>query len=221
MDSFSTTLRLNRFQDFDFEYAFRTWENQKGYPVVRVMYNAQSQAYELTQQRFFEQKSYGVNDTTKWYIPINYASSDSPNFEDTRITDYFEDSANTKQISAPQSSWFVFNKQQLSYYRVDYDTANWNAIKALLHSDNFNTIHVMNRAQLIDDTFALANAGYHNDFTLAFDIMGYLERETDFFPFYPAYRYLNNLYTVFGPTNDFLNVRKILRQISYFFNLIY
>lgn len=174
----------------------------------------------LTQQRFFEQKSYGVNDTSKWYIPINFATADNPNFDDTSITHYFEDTEVQKVIPSPQTAWFIFNKQQLSYYRVDYDTANWNALKAGLNSAAYSTIHVMNRAQLIDDSFALANAGYHSDYNLAFEIMSYLERETDFFPFYPAYRYLNNLWNIFGPMNNYLRVRMICFSIFLFLYFI-
>jgi aminopeptidase N len=170
------------------------------------VYDAQGQSFALHQNRFFEQKSQGVNDTTRWYIPINFATSDNPNFDDTTITHYFDDLEMEKRIPATPSTWFVFNKQQWGYYRVDYQVSNWNALKTVLNSNGFTAVHVMNRAQLIDDSFALANAGYHSDYDLAFGIMSYLQRETDFFPFYPAYRYLNNLYTVFGRVNSYLNV---------------
>lgn len=208
MDAFTATTRKYGFTDFNFDYAFRTWEHQRGYPVVHVRYNSQSGSFELTQERFFEQKSYGVNDTSSWYIPVNYATANNPNFDDTRITDFFKDTETTKQISATPGDWYVFNKQQFGYYRVDYDIANWIAIRDVLNSNNFNQIHVMNRAQLVDDSFALANAGYHSDYVLAFDIMSYLKRETDFFPFYSSYKFLYNLFTVFGPTNVYLNVKR-------------
>lgn len=206
MDAFTNALRDNSFTDFNFDYAFRTWENQRGYPVVSVDYTAGS--FVLTQERFFEQKSYGLNDTSRWYIPINYATQNNPNFETTAITDYFRDTQVELEIPATPGTWYVFNKLQRGYYRVNYNSANWIALRDILNSANFNDIHVMNRAQLIDDSFALANAGYHQDFVLAFDIMSYLVRETDFFPFYPTYRYMSNLYNVFGPLNAYLNVSK-------------
>lgn len=214
-------MRSNRFQDFDFEYAFRTWELQKGYPVLNVWYNDQTQSYVLTQKRFFDQATLSTNDTTKWFIPINFATSDDPNFGDASFTHYFLDSENEKVISANKSSWYVFNKQQLGYYRVDYDSENWIAIKNVLKSVNFNSIHVMNRAQIIDDSFALANSGYHTDYSLAFGIMSYLQRETDFFPFYPTWRYLYNLYNVFGPKNTYLNVRIKFFNLKIFSNLFF
>lgn len=216
MDAFTSAILYHRFTDFEFDYAFRTWENQKGYPVVNVDYTAGS--FRLTQERFFEQKSYGVNDSTSFYIPINYATANSPNFETTAITDYFRDTEVVKVITATPGQWYVFNKQQRGYYRVNYNTANWIALRDLLKGANFNQIHVMNRAQLIDDSFALANAGYHQDYELAFDIMSYLKQETDFFPFYPTYRYINNLYTIFGPTNSYLNVSKSYNFYSIYFN---
>lgn len=205
MDAFTSALRDHRFTDFDFDYAFRTWENQRGFPVVNVDYSAGS--FKLTQERFFEQKSYGLNDTSSYYIPINYATQSNPNFDSTAITDYFKDTEVTKEIAAAPGLWYVFNKQQRGYYRVNYNTPNWIALRDVLNGATFSQIHVMNRAQLIDDSFALANAGYHQDFVLAFDIMSYLKQETDFFPFYPTFRYMSNLYTVFGPSNSYLNVR--------------
>ena len=207
MDAFTSTLLRNQFNDFNFERAFRTWENQGGFPLLHVEYDPATSAYMLTQQRFFQEKSLRENDESSWYIPINFATSDNPNFDDTMITHYFEETEAFKQIQAEQSDWYVFNRQQLSYYRVDYDVNNWNALKNVLNSDAFTSIHVMNRVQLIDDSFALANAGYHENYQLAFDIMKYLERETDFFPFYPTFRYILNLWTVFGPSNVYLNVR--------------
>lgn len=215
MDAFTAATRANGFTDFNFDYAFRTWERQRGYPVVHISYNSQTGNFELTQERFFEQKSYGVNDTSKWYIPINYATQNTPNFDDTRITDYFKDTESVKLISATPGNWYVFNKQQFGYYRVDYDSANWIAIRDVLNSNNFNQIHVMNRAQLVDDSFALANAGYHNDYSIAFDIMSYLRRENDFFPFYSAFKFLYNLIDVFGPTNVFIRVSHLINLMNF------
>jgi aminopeptidase N len=209
MDAFTQTIRAHNFNDFDFDSAFRTWENQRGYPYLDVLYNSQSSSFELTQHRFFEQKNLTDNSNPLWVIPINYATQLNPSFEDTKFTNYFNAFPDTYLISAPApGQWYVFNKQQIGYYRVNYDNSNWIALRDALNSNNFNQIHVMNRAQLIDDSFAFANAGYHDDYILAFDIMSYLQRETDFFPFHPTNRYLSNLYNIFGRNNVYLNVRK-------------
>lgn len=46
----------------------------------------------------------------------------------------------------------------LGYYRVNYDRPNWIALARVL-SESTNTIHLLNRAQLVDDAFNLARNG--------------------------------------------------------------
>lgn len=63
----------------------------------------------------------------------------------------------------------------------------------------------MNRVQLIDDAFALAQGGYI-DYSIPYDIVKYLDREDDFFPWYTLYRYTNTLFTIYGAKNEKLIV---------------
>jgi aminopeptidase N len=194
---------------FNFDRAFRTWETQKGYPVIDVKFNSTSQSFQITQQRFFNVEAQRVADGSSWFIPFNYATAENANFDDTKITDFYMDGEDAWHIFAPThqaSNWFLFNKQQTGYYRVNYDASNWAALSDLLYSSNYNTIHVMNRAQLIDDSFALTNAGYLSDFQTPYEILRYLVNEDDYFPWYAANRYLSTLYSIYGGNNDVLNV---------------
>jgi aminopeptidase N len=187
-------MRLNTFFELDFGRAFRTWENQAGYPLITVRYDIPSQSFRIVQQRYWEKKKENSNDTSSWYIPLNYATAANPNFEDTKISSYFIDGTNNRQIfhsGLDASQWYIFNKQQFGYYRVNYDENNWRALTNALNSDDYEKIHVLNRVQLIDDSMALAIGGYNN-FDIAYDILKYLTRENDFFPFYAAYRYMNS-----------------------------
>lgn len=215
MDAFTATMQRNNLNAFNFDTAFRSWENQKGYPVLNVRFDLSLQAFVLTQERFFEQKSYGVGDNSSWFIPLSYYTSTAGNADDTRATEYFLQGSPSKAIPVSQfnsDQWVIFNKQQRSYYRVNYDRYNWQALSLTLSSDNFNKIHVMNRAQLIDDSFALVEAGYLDDYETAYDILKYLTREDDFFPWYPANRYISPLITVFGFKDQTL--QKFIRILS-------
>lgn len=78
-------------------------------------------------------------------------------------------------------NWIVVNSQQSGYYRVNYDNASWRLLSEQLNNGNFEQIHVLNRAQLVDDSLNLAQAG-RIDFGVAFDILRYLSRETDNVP---------------------------------------
>ena len=209
MDAFTETLARYGYNKLDFDRAFRTWERTKGYPVINVSYMSDIQSFRVTQERFFSTKAQRINDGSSWYIPLNYATSKNPNFEDTSVTDYFVDGEAMWNILATQhdsQSWYVFNKQQRGYYRVNYDASNWKLLSNALSSVDYNKIHVMNRAQLIDDSFALVSAGYLEDYETAYDILKYLVNEDDFFPWYTANRNINPLYSIFGNKNAVLNV---------------
>lgn len=196
------------FSDFDFDAAFRTWELQKGYPLIHVSFT-QSRQFHVTQQRFFTNKQDVTSDFSSWYIPLNFATASTPNFDDTNITNYYVNGQDMIMIEAPTqfdaSQWFVFNKQQLGYYRVNYDFNNWHALILALNSDDFEKIHVLNRAQLVDDSLSFAAGGYL-DYSVVFGILGYLSRETEYTPWSAADRFISQLYATFGPLNDDLNV---------------
>lgn len=221
IDSIVLTLKENSAYKIDFERAFRTWENQRGYPLLNVKYDPSARVFRLTQERFFETKKVNSDDQSSWYIPINFATSLSPNF-DTAISYYFDNE--DQELTIPISNfdlsyWYVFNKQQLGYYRVNYDTANWRSLSYALNSNEYSKIHIMNRNQLIDDSFALAQGGYI-DLSVAYDILKYLEREDDFFPWYTCYRYLNSLFTIYGNSNEKLivSINLLLCMCNLIFN---
>lgn len=88
-------------------------------------------------------------------------------------------------------AFYLLNTQQVGYYRVNYDIVNWNAIKETLKKD-VNAIHVLNRAQIVDDLFNLAEAGYL-DYGFTFDILEYLTEETEYQPWKSALRGLDQL----------------------------
>jgi hypothetical protein len=207
MDAFVSTMQLNNSVTFDFDRAFRTWEHQKGYPLISVRYDSSLSAFRVTQQRFFEYKDTTDDVASSWYIPLNFATQSSPSFASTLPTHFFVDGEEELQIPATFSAgqWVVFNRQQYGYYRVNYDEDIWIAIINVLNSDSYSTIHVMNRAQLIDDAFSLAKGGYI-DYSIAFDILKYLVREDDFFPWYTGYRHVTALITAFGNRDETVNV---------------
>lgn len=76
------------------------------------------------------------------------------------------------------------------YYRVNYDDSNWRKIANYLNSDNYTKIHVLNRAQIIDDAYHLMIA-HQLDINIFLDLASYLSRETDFVALYPMFNILD------------------------------
>jgi len=81
----------------------------------------------------------------------------------------------------------------LGFFRVNYEEENWNALIGQLHND-CKEIHVLNRAQLIDDAFNLAKAS-KMDYALVLRLSEYLKNEDDPIPWYSVqngFTYLMN-----------------------------
>lgn len=122
-----------------------------GYPVVKVERNGTDVI--ISQQRYFLPET-NLSDTTKWFIPISYATN--KRMPTNEIPEYWL--ANTdKQIvienAVAENDWIYLNLNRTGYYRVNYDQLSWkNLIKSL---DSLSNI---TRAQLIDDAFNLARA---------------------------------------------------------------
>lgn len=208
-NAFEETLALKNFVTFNFTRAFTTWELQQGYPLVHVSYDNSRHEFRVTQKHHAIGGS-NASETSSWFIPLNFATSRSPNFDDTSITDYFEDSKSEKIISTTyitgfsEGEWFVFNKQQLNYYRVNYDVANWQALIKVLNSASFTTIHTLNRAQLLNDAIDFAENGLL-DFQVALDVLKYLRYETDHVPWASAFIYLNTIDDIFKGSSSIFN----------------
>ncbi|KAJ6645268.1 Membrane alanyl aminopeptidase, partial [Pseudolycoriella hygida] len=166
-----------------------TWTTQSGYPVVTVTRGQDKKSLTISQKRFLL-KNPNHTDQTRWEIKLNYATSQQKNFQATQST--LSLSRNQTSLNLTLSSevdWVIFNIQQTGYYRVNYDTATWENISKALKTNSYSDIHVLNRAQVVDDTLNLAR-GELLDYKLALSILQYIEGETNYLPWLAAF---NNL----------------------------
>lgn len=71
------------------------------------------------------------------------------------------------------------------YYRVLYDEENWKKLSSALNSEHYTKISPVNRAQILNDAvqFSLKR---QLDMGTFLDILSYLQRETDYVPWYDA-----------------------------------
>lgn len=178
---------------YDVESILSTWSRQKGYPVLIVNRVPGENTIKLTQSRYLSQSSNltGHNDSSRWWIPYNYATRRSSNFTSTTPDGWFSPDDVTTTISGIEpNDWIVFNKQQTGYYRVFYSMHDWQLLAKLLNSDNFTVIHRLSRAQIIDDAFEFVRNGHLAD-KVFFDLISYLDRETDYAPWAAAGHALN------------------------------
>ncbi|XP_050293247.1 membrane alanyl aminopeptidase-like [Anthonomus grandis grandis] len=161
------------------------WVEGSGHPVVFVTQSGNDVV--LSQERFLLS---GNDTTTQYYVPITYTvSNDITTFWNTTVKQWLVPGENLIISNVLNGSdWIVLNNKQAGFYRVEYDNTLWSAIKTQLKSNHLK-IDVLNRAQLISDTFNLARSGsaggYGNwSYSSVLDLLSYLENETDYYPWY-------------------------------------
>ncbi|XP_018019814.1 aminopeptidase N [Hyalella azteca] len=185
-------------QDLTVKTIMDTWTLQMGYPVVNAYRSGQGTVI-LSQKRFLLVKSPNSTDTHdyKWWVPVSYTTQSSPDFSQTQPTYWIPNTEESITIDGiPDGQWVVFNLQETGYYRVNYDSNNWQLLVDQLTS-NLSVINLVSRAQLIDDSMDLARAG-QLQYDIALDLNSYLIKESEFVPWDVALdnlEYLEQMFT--------------------------
>ncbi|XP_058836977.1 uncharacterized protein LOC131693281 [Topomyia yanbarensis] len=167
-----------------------SWTTEKGYPVISVRRSYDSGDIIISQERFISDRK--VPNTNVWMIPYNYVLQSAANFDDLHSYDWLSTKAARLKANVPDNEWIIFNKQQVGFYRVNYDTKNWELIIDALNK-NHESIHRLNRAQLIDDAYWLARSG-RLDFEIVMNLITYMKNEKDYAPWAAA----NNVLSYFN-----------------------
>ncbi|XP_058791423.1 aminopeptidase N-like [Phymastichus coffea] len=200
---------------YKIETIMDAWVNSKGYPVVTVTRNYNdSKEVKIEQKRFFSYNATEENeDITYWHIPINYATTKNQSFHNTSAAIWLNESSKTLPLSAEPDEWIVLNKQQTGFYRVNYDEKNWQLIINHLDSDQRNDIHVLNRAQLINDALAFVKK---DDLTLGtlLNLTFHLTNETDYIAWYPGFKSFSWLRKKLANTNHYVFFKEYVLNIT-------
>ncbi|VDM30599.1 unnamed protein product [Hydatigera taeniaeformis] len=127
-----------------------------------------------------------------WSIPITYATEfENITEAESRIV-WMNNKHLTIEMDVSESQWYALNLRQMGFYRVNYDMANWHSLTRALCTNHMELPRLM-RAQLIDDSFHIANQG-----TLSFEVFlnltRYLRKEREYVPLNAAHRAFNYLY---------------------------
>lgn len=104
---------------------------------------------------------------------------------------------------------------------MNYDAKNWLLLSNTLNSLDYQKIHLLNRAQIMDDALNLAFSGVI-EYEIALQLVSYLKQEHHYLPWTAAYHELEHLYTLLGDSSSFqVNIKLFgkLLLISEFLNL--
>ncbi|XP_013400083.2 putative aminopeptidase-2 [Lingula anatina] len=204
----------------DVKQVMDTWTLQMGYPVVKIDLDntTPTGAVRVTQKHFLIDPSvepspkYPSPYNYKWEIPLTLTTSKQPRWEGNRIkwmsqTDITLDKS-TDLDNIGSSDWVVANIQQYGYYRVNYNKKNWENIIRQLSTDH-NMIHVINRAQLIDDAFNIARSGSDPDVDviLAMRTTKHLDKDFEYMPWRAALNNIGYIHSMLSRTSHFGNFK--------------
>ncbi|XP_014296520.1 aminopeptidase N isoform X2 [Microplitis demolitor] len=173
------------------EKVLKNWNTFSSFPTLTVTRNYEKNKAIVTQARFLN------NPELDWryWVPLNWATQDEPNFEDTSVTQWYDgDFMKTEiPVTVADDRWIIINKQHFGTYRVNYDEKNWKLIINYLKTDDYSKIHLYNRIQLINDAFTIADWGFL-DYSIPFELSEYLTRETEFAPWAAFLHHIEQLY---------------------------
>ncbi|XP_026839621.1 glutamyl aminopeptidase [Drosophila erecta] len=179
--------------NWDIKKLMLTWTEQMGYPVLNVSKVGEG-SFQISQQRFLSNPAsyeeapsdspYGY----KWSVPITWFADDGS--RDSFIYGYDVDFAGIAVTSEVQ--WIKLNVNQTGYYRVNYDDNLWALLIQQL-TTNPARFEISDRAHLLDDSFALADASQLS-YRIPLGMTAYLAQERDFVPWYVASNKLRSLH---------------------------
>ncbi|XP_059611770.1 aminopeptidase N-like [Phlebotomus argentipes] len=169
----------------------RSWTDNPGYPVVLV--TRTTNGISLTQKRFLVDWEHTTVVPSEFYIPINTKTTSNHHVVGTQPMSWMLPGYELQIDNIPLTDYVIVNRQQTGYYRVNYGDYDWKFISDVLqNAQNLEDIHILNRAQLIDDSANLAKAG-QTRYDAFFGIISYLKDEVDYIPWSAATANILNL----------------------------
>ncbi|XP_051235019.1 aminopeptidase N isoform X2 [Dicentrarchus labrax] len=127
------------------------WTLQMGFPVVTI----DTRTGSITQKHFLLDPDSVVDRPSQfnytWFVPIKWMKTgvEQQQYWLLQKTDI------NSQMRVSGEDWVLANTNVSGYFRVNYDLYNWDRLLSLL-STNHQALSIINRAQIIDDTFNLA-----------------------------------------------------------------
>lgn len=143
-----------------------TWTLQVGYPVIDIKRNYDTHSATISQTRYLSDRYTTRDDLDHcWWIPLTYTNAEENNFNSSSAQDWMscskDKTAELKKIEnlPDEKSWIIFNIQLSGLFKIKYDEKNYQLIVDTLNGKDYKKIHLINRAQLIDDAMDLAWIG--------------------------------------------------------------
>lgn len=135
----------------------------------------------------------------RWIIPLTYVIDSNTTVVQNKV---FQINDLQVPVTVPQGTkWIKFNKDQVGYYRVNYELNEWKVLSEALSNklDDFSTA---DRAHLLNDAFSLAEAT-QLDYEVALNLTRYLAKETRNVPWSVAATKLSQIRRLMSHTENY------------------
>ncbi|XP_054922034.2 aminopeptidase N-like isoform X1 [Dermacentor andersoni] len=170
----------------------RSWLKTPGYPLLTATRNYTTGTVSVKQQAYAPAGNTQNDTKITWNIPITYTSMSEKNFDRNGKIEWLNKrEGKLKRKVGGGNKWLIVNIQRVGYYRVNYDIFNWRLLQSQLR-DSPEAIHVLNRAQLIDDALDLAKNG-HLPYEVALEFLDLVRPEDDYMPWKSALDAMHDL----------------------------
>ncbi|MSQ13283.1 MAG: M1 family peptidase [Dehalococcoidia bacterium] len=137
-----------------------TWIKQMGYPVLQA--EAQRRdgdlRVQLSQRHFLYDYQPGVDDRDPalWQVPVNVLRAKTQGRKSSLLTERQGAVEMGKGTAPAARDWFKLNAGQTAFYRVNYQTQEWERLRAAVEAME---LPPTDRLGLQDDAYALMRAG--------------------------------------------------------------
>ncbi|KAM7423676.1 hypothetical protein PAMA_000166 [Pampus argenteus] len=195
------------------EVIMNRWILQMGFPVVTI----DTKTGRITQKHFLLDPDSVVERPSpfdyEWFVPVTFIKTGGIQKQYWLLK---KEATNTDMVLGTDE-FLLANINMKGFYRVNYDSENWERLLAKLSSGH-QEIPVINRAQIIDDAFNLARAEIV-DTTLALRTTKFLSREIEYMPWQTASRNLDYFFLMFDRSELYGPMQKyIKKQVTPLFN---
>ncbi|KMZ06577.1 aminopeptidase N [Drosophila simulans] len=205
-------------KDYDIKTIMDSWTLQTGYPVINVTRDYTSRTANLSQERYLLNSDVSRAHKGCWWVPLSYTSQEEKDFNNTAPKEWMQ--CTETGVSHPKTiqdlpgpdQWVIFNNQLSAPYKVNYDAQNWKLLIETLNSEDYQSIHVVNRAQLIDDVMYFAWTGEQN-YEIALQVISYLERERELLPWKSAFDNLKFVNGILRQSSNFKFFKSFTRRL--------
>ncbi|XP_026825045.1 aminopeptidase N-like isoform X2 [Ooceraea biroi] len=178
-------------KNYTLENIMETWTTSNNHPIVYV----HRSEYRLSLSVYYvDDKGALAGPASPNCLPITFTTWKQLDFNNTVPYNWIlpEESSEVHVPLSDSDGWIIVNLKQTGYYRVRYDYTSLKAITDYLKHKEYEKIHVINRAQIIDDTYYFFMKGEVTYDMFAY-LIYYLRQERDYVAWYPMFQIFRDL----------------------------